>query len=133
MTQAVSDPAQISERRKWKAALTQLIDDIAQWSEAHNWTAERHVVELNEDGLGAYKAPMIRIRKGRRTLTIQPLARFISGGDGRVDIEGRIAYKKLLLIRKKGDWKIFTNDRIPWPESWGEAAFIKLAEALTAP
>lgn len=133
MTQTLSHASPNVASRKWQALLGRLADDIQTWASADGWAVKRKQITLNLDSQwGPYDAPSLQLRKGKRKLTIEPIAQNVVGADGLVEIRGRYAFRKLLLARKGSSWKIFTEDRIPWPESWGETGFVHLAEALTS-
>lgn len=133
MTQVAAPAPHLRERRRWKAALDDLADQIQSWAKARRWPVERPTVELEERRLGKYRAPSLHVHTGNGALVVEPIARYVTAGDGRVDIYGLLHFRKLLLIREKDAWKLYTEDRIPWPLPWGEKAFVNLAAALTAP
>ena len=133
MTQAALEPRQRDVRRRWVSLLARLASDIESWSQSGGWEVDRKDVGLFEDGIGAYEAPLLRVHKGRRTLTVEPVARFVSKAGGLVYIRGRLPFKRLMLARERNAWKVYTEERIPWPEVWSQSAFLKIAEALTGP
>ena len=132
MMQTAAPPSQLKERRRWKEALDQLTGDIQGWAKTRRWAVERQSVELEERRLGKYSATSLHVHTGKGALIVEPVARFVTAGDGRVDLYGLLRFRKLLLIRERHEWKLYTEDRIPWPLPWGEEAFVNLAESLTA-
>jgi hypothetical protein len=133
MTQVAPNPKAQATRLEWQGLLRQLADDIEKWSKTRNWAVARHVSALEESELGAYEVPAVHIHTGRGALIVEPIARHIIGGDGRVDLYNLGSFRRLILIRKGGAWVLFTEDRVPWPNPWNEATFIQVAEALTTP
>jgi hypothetical protein len=132
MTQTAHQP-NAQERQAWEQLLSTLADEVEQWSKARQWAVSRHNNSINDKSLGDYQAPVLHIHTGKGTLVIEPVARRVSNGDGRVDLIGLGSFKRLLLIRRGSSWALFTEDRVPWPQPWNESTFQHVAEALTEP
>lgn len=118
---------------EWQALLEQLAAEIEGWSKSRNWAIARHKAVLEESELGSYEAPSLHIHTGKGALIVEPVARHIVGADGRVNFYNLGSFKRLVLIRRDNAWKLFTEDRVPWPGEWNEQTFVQSAEALTTP
>ncbi|MCX7751179.1 MAG: hypothetical protein N2320_06575, partial [Candidatus Bipolaricaulota bacterium] len=109
------DRRQQEARDQWLADLRALLDQLKTWLEPA--TQEGLMVEeydhtVREGLLGTYNAPALKLSFGTTETHIVPVARYVVGGTGRVDVEfpgGRI-----LLIRQgvEGQWMVVPEDRI---------------------
>jgi hypothetical protein len=96
-------------KQEWLSALSDLFKDISSWLEPQIkeklLTISRGEITVREDPLGTYKAPTMEIHaniQGRsRVVPVQPIARMIFGGAGRVDLgQGP---KSRVLVRTAGN------------------------------
>ena len=132
MSQAAQQKPRTRSRANWERQLHRLAEDVSTWSKAHGWAVERFANAVSEEDLGTYASPTLHIHTGAGTLVLEPVAKNIVAGDGRVDLYSLKTFRRLLLIERGGRWQLYTEDRVRWPEPWSEAAFVKVAESLTA-
>jgi hypothetical protein len=118
------------KREEWLTALEKLCDSITAWCEAEGWSVQRDEKLITEDHIGQYTAPALLIHSPGGRIHIDPIGRNIIGAEGRVDILCSPSLNRLLLVRMEGSWKIKTEDRVDWPESWSKTAFLKIVRAL---
>jgi len=123
--------ALFAERDCWIEAVSGVCQDIVSWSEARQWTVLRDEKTVKGDVTGPYTVPYLMIQTPEIRLHVDPIGYDIVGADGRVDIEAWPSLNRMLLLRRGGEWKLYTDSRIKWPEPWGERAFERLVEALS--
>lgn len=56
------------------------------------------LIDINEDYIGSYKAKRLLITIGSKNITLVPVARFVIGSMGRVDIEGSAGRSRLVRV-----------------------------------
>jgi len=120
----------VAKRDEWLAALRKLCATITSWCEAEGWSVQEDEKLITEDHVGQYVAPALLIQAPNGRLHIDPVGCNIIGANGRVDIESWPSLNRLLLVRLNGGWKIKTEDRVAWPESWSKTTFLKIVDAL---
>lgn len=121
-----------TEREAWVHLVRDLCDEIRSWCEDEGWFVDSHERRIREERFGEYSAPELFIKAPGGRLTVEPIARFIVGAEGRVDICAFPSYVRMLLIRIDGKWEVRTDSRVPWPETWGREAFLGIVRALVA-
>lgn len=108
------DRRQQRAREQWLADLRALLDQLKKWLEPatrEGLKVEEYDRTVREGLLGSYSAPALKLTFGSTEAHIVPVARYVVGGTGRVDVEfpgGRI-----LLIRQgdEGQWTVVPEDR----------------------
>jgi hypothetical protein len=119
------------KRTEWEELLRELAAQIQGWCGKKVWPCETIETPITEKQLGSYLGITLHIHTGTGALIVEPVGRNIIGGEGRVDIYSVRTFARVLLIRDQDHWALYTDNRVPWPEAWGETAFIQLAETLT--
>src|SRR5687767_1737532 len=94
---------------EWLDTLRQLFAQTSDWISAQNWWFEEDTKTIRENELGTYDAPVFRIRTQTSRLVLEPVARYVIGADGRVDLEAWPSLNRIKLIRRKGEWQIMTD------------------------
>lgn len=93
------------EERKngWLSKIDNLYNDIDSWFRPFDGDikVERQEIEINEEYIGSYNAPKMKIKVGAEHVTLTPRATLIIGGYGRVDMAGLDGEAMLLLLPKK--------------------------------
>src|SRR5438045_1914257 len=70
----------------WKRRVARLTDDIRAWSVEQGWPVTEDSVVVHEEPPGEYRLQGLRIRLPNAEVRVQPVARLVMGGEGRVDI-----------------------------------------------
>lgn len=103
--------AEVTRERKlleWLKIINRLFSQLQQWlSEAEKQgliTVTKGKIEIKEDTLGTYKAPMLTLSTAQNSLRIRPVGRTIIGANGRVDIESKIGTYMLLYLASEDVW-----------------------------
>lgn len=93
---------------EWLKIINRLFSKVQQWtSEAEQQgliTVTKGDVEIKEDSLGTYRAPVLTLSTGVKTLKIRPVGRTIIGANGRVDIESKNGTYMLLYLTPEDVW-----------------------------
>src|SRR5207249_12291200 len=100
MTQVLD---QFQQRRQdWISRVRALADQVAQWSAAQGWQIDREDKTIEEESLGSYRVPMVRVRLPAGELLLNPIALHVIGGDGRVDLEAVPTLARVQLFGPPG-------------------------------
>lgn len=119
------------KRDDWVADVERLLADAEAWAREQGWLTHREIRTLTEDLLGTYPVPSLTIRHPSATLLMEPVARYVVGAAGRVDLAVFPSYDKLLLVRgEDGAWRIVSPARREVEEPWTRENFVRLAEQL---
>ena len=95
---------------EWQNALGALMTEVRQWCEAQGWEVQQFDKEIREEALGSYVAPMLGIVVGPRQLWVEPVARQVVGGEGRVEILIMPSLDHFTLVRKQGQWHVYDTN-----------------------
>jgi hypothetical protein len=120
-----------AKRTAWVSLVKQLAADVTEWSRSVNWEVAVLEKEMNlDDDLGPYVAPILNIRTQQGVIYVDPIARNLARGDGRVDIEDFPSLNRFLLVREKDQWVLYTDAGIRWPMPWSRDTFVDLVRGL---
>src|SRR5947209_15587999 len=113
-------------RDEWVERVTALARQVGEWSQAEGWAVERHDRTITEQPLGTYKVPEGLVRLDGGELILTPIGLYVSGGDGRVDLEAIPTLARVKLLGADGGWKLYADPNVPLREKWGRATFTRL-------
>lgn len=117
-------------RAEWLDAVERLYDEIARWAEAREWGTKRDVTELADSFLGTYEAPVLLVHTPQGRLQLSPVARFVTGGTGLVDLSVMPSFEYVRLVRDEQGWTVFEDEGERPPAPLTEAAFADVVERL---
>ena len=97
-------------RTEWLASLADLRSKLETWLkpaiDEDLLTIEEREVEVSEHNLGTYRAPALRITApSERHVDLEPRARIVIGGFGRVDLVSG-PNRAMLILEDTGEWRI---------------------------
>ncbi len=122
-----------SDIDEWRDELSALYDRLAGWLSRMDPPPiiERETATIHEERSGPYEAPKLVITSGTEgRLEVQPVARWVVGADGRVDLIGVEGPMHLILLRDRGGW-YYLPDRVTMDlQPLDETLFHRLAEAF---
>jgi len=120
-------------RAEWLQTLDSLIADVQAWSVAEGWTVTHRTVEIIEDALGKYEAPALTIETPSGAVWLEPIARFVMGAPGRVDLSAYPTMFRVMLLPngEGGRWRIRTDSGIYIKKPWNAETFVDLALDLS--
>jgi len=101
---AVADAERVDwakERDDWLGHLKRLYDQtesfLAEYIKSGEIKVHYRDIELNEENIGAYRAPEMILRIGRQEITMTPVGTLLIGAKGRVDVVGPAGRTRLIL------------------------------------
>ncbi len=119
---------------EWREALAKLYDQLEQWlkpAQAEGLQIKSYEKEISEYELGTYHAPAREISFGLRTVRLEPVARFIVGGAGRVDIYSPRGIFKLIRDPDTRGW-FLVRKTLADAEPLNENSFATLIQEIFA-
>jgi len=115
----------------WLGLLEKLLNEIQGWTEKQHWPVISQDKQVTEKSLGTYDTRDLVIKAPGGTLLIEPVAHDVPNSDGRVDISSFPSMHRMLLIRNRGNWQLYTDSGVAWPKKWNRETFIEVAKILT--
>ena len=104
-------------RDEWVRAVEELVKSVEGWCRALGWPTRRIEKRMAETKLGEYVAPALLIQVDLTKLMLEPVARFVPGADGVVDLYLMPGYDDIASIYLRGgEWQIHytvAGDAIP--------------------
>jgi len=119
-------------QQEWTKAVEGLIEEASAWSHAKNWVTHTRRLVLTEDKIGTYEVPELTVEAPGGRLILEPIARWSSPGEGRVDVLAWPSLNRLMLVRMNGAWVLLTEAGVRWPQAWSEQTFAYLVAELNA-
>jgi hypothetical protein len=120
-------------QQEWLRDLQCLTTQVRGWCDANGWAVHVTDKPITESKLGEYSAPTLQVRAPNGTVIfVEPVARYVAGAEGLVDIYAWPSLLRLLLMRQNGGWTIKTDFGVPLPWKWSEQAFVEVVAALTS-
>lgn len=115
----------------WRSQLQQLFDNIRQW--CHNLPGGAAIQEepivVREERSGEYMVSRLTITSKGQTMRVEPVAAWVVGADGRVDLKGTGGPFILLYSQQDDSWSYFQNNYPTAASPLTEVLFLQLAEA----
>jgi hypothetical protein len=118
-------------RRDWLDALTGLTNDVETWCRKHDWLAHRSEKEVQETLLGAYQAPRLDILVKGTRLMLDPVARFVPGARGLVDLATWPTFEAVRITRGSTGWEVHRDSQPHERIAWSESAFVETVAWLS--
>lgn len=103
---------------EWRNSLSELFDLFEGWAQHKGYQCERSTTEIVEHQLGTYEAPVLTIQRGKARFVVEPIARMIIGGTGRVDFYSYPSLAKLIFLRSQESepenrqWNAYADTRV---------------------
>jgi hypothetical protein len=120
----------LNELQGWKDAVNAVVTAAQTWAKQRGWRTEIAPIQLTEDRLGTYEVPLLTVETPQGKMVLEPIARWTSPGDGRIDVLGWPSLNRLTLVRQGNDWVLETEGGMRWPQPWNPATFADLAGNL---
>jgi hypothetical protein len=103
-------------RDTWMARLCELVDRIDSWARELDWATRRIEKKMEDSQLGTYKAPALLMQKETTRVLLDPIARFVPGTEGLVDLYLMPAYDDIAsLYFTDGGWRLHFPSSGPRP------------------
>lgn len=129
-TKAVDDWEGV--RDEWVAAVEQLVEDAEVWARKQDWAVRREAKTIREDRLGQYTVPRLLIHATVGRLLLDPVARFVPGARGAVDLYVLPSYDAAMISRADDGWRLHPIGADDVPLFWSEESFVQTALQLLA-
>jgi len=121
--QQIEKNSAASKRRlgRWRMALGELGMKLSKWLDVpvrkKVVTLERSQKEIFEEALGSYSVTVWTVTIGGRRIVVEPIATYVVGSFGRVDVVGPAASFRLVREKDDGHWSLVdpSDPRITTP------------------
>lgn len=109
-----ADRDAVALREEWLERLDQLVADVKGWVEAAGWRTREITKRMKDSVLGTYRAPALLMQRETVEVILDPVARFVVGADGAVELYLMPAYDDIAgLYFIDGEWRIYFVFREP--------------------
>jgi hypothetical protein len=99
-------------RAEWLDRLNALVGEVEGWARASGWRTRRIAKTVNERRLGTYRVPVLLMEKNTVEVVLNPVARFVPGAEGAVDLYVAPAYDDIASLYFEGDhWVVHSGER----------------------
>jgi hypothetical protein len=120
---------------KWVADLDMLVSQAESWCEQQDWPHKRQSKVIRERLLGRYEVEQLRFHTGRAGFMLDPVARFVPGALGLVDLYILPTLDTVMILRTEDDWVVHVErpgdlQVLPWHRENFAAAVTGLAKNL---
>ncbi len=106
----IDDPEAV--KVEWLDRLNALVGEVEGWARASGWRTRRIAKTVNERPLGTYEAPVLLMEKDTVEVVLNPVARFVPGADGAVNLYVAPAYDDIASLYLEGDhWVVHYGER----------------------
>jgi hypothetical protein len=119
-------------RDEWVAAVEQLVGEAEVWAHTRDWAVRREAKTIREDRLGQYTVPRLLIHATAGRLLLDPVARYVPGAMGVVDLYVLPSYDAVMISRSDGGWQLHPIGADDEPQPWSEETFVHTALQLLA-
>jgi hypothetical protein len=118
------------KKERWMKLVSDLCAEIYAWAGQREWNAHQESKTITEEHFDTYELPALIVGYPGGRLHVDPVAANIAGGEGRVDLLSYPTMNSLMLILKNGEWKVYTDSGVAWPEPWSKESFYQIVESL---
>ena len=96
-----------SVRDEWVRAVETLVMDVESWCKANDWPTRRIEKRAKDSQIGEYVVPALLIQADIARIMLEPVARFVPGSDGLVDLYLMPAYDDIASLFWHSDgWQV---------------------------
>jgi hypothetical protein len=97
-----------SLRDEWLGHLAELVNTVNGWAVELGWSTRQISKKMKESPLGSFEAPALLLQRETVRVLLDPVARFVPGADGVVDLYLMPAYDDIAsLYLVDGQWRLF--------------------------
>jgi hypothetical protein len=106
----IDDPEAV--KAEWLDRLNALVGEVEGWARASGWRTRQIAKTVSERRLGTYRVPVLLMEKDTVEVVLNPVARFVPGADGAVDLYVAPAYDDIAsLYFEGGRWVVHSGER----------------------
>jgi hypothetical protein len=117
-------------RGDWVAEVERFMNQAEEWAKKQGWGTLQELKTIQEDRLGSYDVPRLLIHDTFGRLLLDPLARFVMGADGRIDLVVIPSWSGLILVKMPDGWFLLEDDADGPRFAWSEDVFVRTAKQL---
>jgi hypothetical protein len=118
---------------EWQQALDQLFLDVEKWSQERDWAVRRDPKRVAESFLGEYEVPRLLVHTtDNKRYFLDPIARFVVGGSGRVEMCLMPSYDSAAIVRLDGGWYVLPERPGERRRRWSRQTFLDVATRLAS-
>jgi hypothetical protein len=119
----------------WIAELGALVSQVESWCEEQDWSHKRQSKLIRERLLGPYEVEQLRFHTGQAGFMLDPVARFVPGGVGMVDLYILPTLDSVMILRTDEGWVLHVEQTgnvqvLPWGREQFGTALRELARNL---
>lgn len=114
----------------WVAELDSLMCQAANWAESHGWGTKVDRKTVSEEMIGTYEVPRLLIHSPEARFLLDPIARFVVGGGGRIDLCVIPSYDGVPVVKTDQGWKFFPSSKNGQSLDWSHESFVKICADL---
>jgi hypothetical protein len=106
-----------ARRDDWVAAVERVVSDAEAWAAEQHWSVHRGPKTITERRLGTYEVPALLIRAPAGRFVLDPIARFVGGASGKIDLCVFPSCDSVMIVRTDAGWQVENNPRTisrPW-------------------
>jgi len=111
-------------RREWLDALAQLVQEAETWARKQDWATRRDTKQVTDKFLGVYEAPRLLIHTLDGRLLLEPVARYVTGANGLVELCALPSYDAVRITRADDGWDLHADAPHESVRKWSEEAFV---------
>jgi hypothetical protein len=130
-------------KSEWLDRLNTLVEEVQGWAQKAGWRTRRIDKTVKERRLGTYKAPVLLMEKDTVEVVLNPVARFVPGANGAVDLYVAPAYDDIASLYLEGDHWVLHYAYRPdptatesvieiAPEPYSESTIRKILDGMAA-
>lgn len=93
-------------RDEWVSRLTALVDSVESWAQELGWSTRRIEASMEDSQIGTYRAPALLLQVETVRVLLEPIARFVPGADGVVDLYRMPAYDDVASLLFNNGWQL---------------------------
>jgi hypothetical protein len=117
----------------WIADLDMLLSQVESWCEEQGWSHKRQSKVIRERLLGPYEVEQLRFHTGQAGFMLDPVARFVPGGLGMVDLYILPTLDSVMIPRTEEGWVLHVEQAgnvqlLPWGQEQFNTALSELAK-----
>ncbi len=122
-------------RDEWVAEIDRVLAEVASWADDLSWRSRHETKSLSETLIGEYDASQLLIFDDQNLYVLAPMARFVAGAQGALDLSIQPSFFLTTLYRDdQGQWRVNLEPRDgaspTGPAAWNRDAFLKCIDQL---
>src|SRR6476659_101623 len=97
-------------RDEWVTTVEQLVRAVESWAQGQGWAVRREPKRIEENRIGAYEVPQLLFQLPAGRFLLDPVARFVTGAEGLVDLYVLPSYDAVMIARTPDGWFLHSQN-----------------------